>query len=270
MFRVTRIACLAALVLLVCDAGPQAQNPDDPPLKTYTIERASSPITIGKFNKEAWKNAEEAHLGALEDGKPGRYDTTFRMLYDDEKLYIAVHCVDEHVFSPVEPHESKIRDAKSPDDPVYNGDCILLFLMTGSDPHYYYEIDVSPSEAVWDALIVNTRGWDSSGAKDTLNRTPLREYFCEGLEVRVVINGGKLNGTQDGTEKAESWDLEIAIPLTQVPGGKNVPPQPGDEWRGNLFRTDRPPDGKDESQSFSPTLSSKKTRVGRFAHFKFK
>ncbi len=239
-----------------------AQEPEEPPIKIYTIERAAGAITIdGKFDEDAWKNAEVAHLGDLREGKPSKRDTTFRMLYDDENLYVAFHCVDEHVFSPAE---------KDDDPGVYSGDCVELFLCTGSDPHYYYEIDLSPAGKKWDALIVNTRGTESVSSKDTLNKTPLVEYDCKGLNFKVIINGGKLNATQDGTEKAQSWDLEVAIPLAQLPGGKNVPPQSGDEWRGNVFRIDRPTDGKVEFQGFSPTLNQHLSRVGRFAHLKFK
>ncbi|HZZ72045.1 MAG TPA: carbohydrate-binding family 9-like protein [Pirellulales bacterium] len=261
MVRMSRCACSVALVLLFCSGAPHAQEEDEPPVKTYTIERASGPIAIdGKLDEEVWKKAELAHLGDLHDGKPSHHDTTFRMLYDDENLYVAFHCVADHVFSPAEKH----------DDPVYNGDCVELFLCTGNDPHYYYEIDLSPAEVVWDALIVNTRGLETVSGKDTLNKTPLKEYDCTGLEIKVAINGGKLNKTADGTEKAESWDVEVSIPLTQVPGGKNVPAQSGDEWRGNVYRIDRPPDGKVELQGFSPTITPNFTRVGRFAHLKFK
>ena len=257
-----RLIAIGSIAAVVVARAVSAQDADEPPVKTYTIERASGAITIdGKLEEDAWKNAEVAHLGDLREGKPCKHDATFRMLYDDENLYVAFHCLDEHVFSPAE---------KDDDPGVYAGDCVNLFLCTGSDPHYYYEIDLCPSGNKWDAMIVNTRGAESASSRDTLNKTPLLEYDCKGLTFKVVINGGKLNTTQDGTEKAQSWDLEVAIPLAQLPGGKNVPPQSGDEWRGNIFRIDRPPDGKSEFQGFSPTLNQHLSRVGRFAHLKFK
>jgi len=259
-FTIQRAGIILLLALLGATSWLLAQE-GDPPVKTYTIMRASDAIKIdGKFDEAAWKEAEVGELGDLKDGKPSKQATTFRMLYDDEKLYVAFHVVDDHVFSAAEKH----------DDPVFNGDCVELFLCTGADPHYYYEIDISPAEVVWDALIVNTRGWEATTSKDTLNKTPLKEYDCAGLEIKVVINGGKLNRAADGTEKAKSWDVELAIPLAQLPGGKNGSVQAGDVWRGNVYRIDRPPQGKVELQGYSPTITPHFTRVGRFAYLKFK
>ena len=41
------------------------------------------------------------------------------------------------------------------------------------------------------------------------------------------------------------WNVEIAIPLAAVRGGDNqmavsIPPQPGDKWRLNIVRGDKP------------------------------
>ncbi len=252
----TTIATLPSLVI----------DEDDPPAKTYTIERASAaPKIDGKLDDAVWAKAQVGDLGTPELGKKVKHGTRFRMLYDDERLYVAFEVTDPHVFSAAEKH----------DDPVFNGDCVELFLCTGDDPHYYYEIDISPTAQVWDALIVNTRGWKTDGGNDLLNRTPLKEYDCKGIDVKVQVHGidgqpGRINKSAEENHAGKSWDVEVSIPLSQLPGGKNSIPKPGDQWRGNVYRIERPPHGEVQLQAYSPVLSLKFSRPARFAYLKFR
>src|SRR4051794_1701657 len=85
------------------------------------LHRAETPLVIdGDVNKPAWAAAEAAELVLTTDGAPTppEHKTTVRMLWDDERLYVAFHSLDPHIWSGYQQR----------DDPLYNQECVELFL----------------------------------------------------------------------------------------------------------------------------------------------
>lgn len=54
-------------------------------------------------------------------------------------------------------------------------------------------------------------------------------------------------------DQKEIWNVEIAIPFSEFITAENIPKKRGERWRVNLYRIDRPKDGRDEYTAWSPT-----------------
>ena len=84
---------LAALALAAIAAHAQ------PALPTYEAHRAPSRITVdGKLDDKAWAAAAPATLLFPWDSQTGaKQKTTFRILWDDNYLYVAYDCEDRDI-----------------------------------------------------------------------------------------------------------------------------------------------------------------------------
>jgi hypothetical protein len=233
-----------------------------PPVAEYEIRRATAPVQIdGDLSDPAWQNAAVANLVETRTFHPEQdrraRPTAVRMLYDDVNLYLAFEVTDTHLWN---------RFTKR-DEPIYEDEVVEAFLCPSGQLHYYYEFQVSPHNVVFDAFIINRGG--PLGEGRTMHAPPLTQFTANGMQTAVRIRGGKANHSAAGTEKAEGWDVEIAIPFASIPGGANLPPKPCDEWRGNLYRIERPTGEAVELQALSPTLAPDYHRPGRFAVLRF-
>lgn len=112
------------------------------------------------------------------------------------------------------------------DDPLWTEDVFEVFLAPEEPPTTYYEIEVNPLGALFDARV------ESPG----LSRASMRAdpaWDCQGLEARV-------------TRREGIWSATLRIPLASLHAG---PPPP--RWRANFYRIDRGPE--DEFSAWSPT-----------------
>lgn len=211
-----------------------------PPLSLprYSCKRISSPPTLsGKIDDPLWQDAAIVHLQNALTAEPGRFATTVRALYDTEHLYFAFACEDDYVWGTHTAHDA----------PIYEEECVEIFLNPAGAAHQYYEINVSPRNVVFDACILNSR----TLAQTERTFLGLKEWHVAGLRTAVHVQG-ELN--QPG--KAQSWTAEFAIPLQTLIGAPNIPPRPGDEWRVNFYRIDTPHNAPSELYAWSPTLLS--------------
>lgn len=114
------------------------------------------------------------------------------------------------------------------DDPLYTEEVVEVFIDPVGDLLSYYEIEVNPLNAVLDLVIRRT------------GRGLVKEFAwrCDGLETAVQVAEGH-------------WNSEIAIPFDAI-----VPerPVPGDVWRLNLCRIDRPRGRERELSAWAPTF----------------
>jgi len=77
---------------------------------------------------------------------------------------------------------------------------------------------------------------------------------------------GRLNSL-DGRDRF--WDAELAIPFETMIGSPHIPPEPGDEWRLNLYRIERPKKTEVENTAWSPTLKADFHVSERFGTLRF-
>lgn len=181
----------------------------------YVARRATSRIKIdGRLDEAAWKNARTFGRFEFPWWKEGRKEqTAARMLWDDEFLYVAYDCRDEHV--------SATRTER--DSQVYRDDCVELF--TAPNPkrsHEYFNIEMNVNGAILDRHHPN-----GPGKPQTPN------WNATGIRIATRVDG-TLN---DDSDTDRGWVLEVAIPFSnfQVTTGKPHP-EDGDVWHLNLNR----------------------------------
>ena len=211
-------------------------------LAIVPVHRASGPIAIdGLLAEPAWDRA--TVVGPLVrslDGKPAGVATTARLLWDDHFLYVAFQCEDTNVASQF------TKD----DEPLYTSNVVEIFLNPSGDLRNYAELEVAPTNALFDARFTGPRqgmdlGW-SSGAE------------------HAVHVDGTLN---DGRDMDRGWTVELAIPFATLPSAPK--PKVGDRWRFNLYRLRQGPGQPGEGQALSPPLRPDFHAVDRFATLRF-
>ncbi|MBI4583853.1 MAG: carbohydrate binding family 9 domain-containing protein [Planctomycetes bacterium] len=128
------------------------------------------PTVDGRLDDEVWKQAPAAgpliQVVPVEGAEPSER-TEFRVLYDDQALYIGVWCFDR------EPEKVLSREMAR-DGKVYEDDYITIALDTFHDQRNCYLFTVNPNGAKLDFLITNNTEanedwdgiWDAAGSID--------------------------------------------------------------------------------------------------------
>ena len=171
--------------------------------KSYPCRRRRGAIAIdGKLDDEAWKAAAVA-TGFCTPGRnkrvPDAEQTEFRMVWDDENLYVVVRCSN--------PKAASLKDA----DSVWRTDHFEWFLV----PQRTYVAHVYQTVV------------------SAFNRTygPERKFhdqWHKDLDWRVV-------GLKTAVQRGDGvWTCEMVLPLAAL---KEGPPKPRDYWRANICRS---------------------------------
>lgn len=193
-------------------------------LPEYLCPRVETPPHIDRDDDPAWQAAPPVRLVLTETGEPATKETIIKMCWDDASLYLSYACEDADIFSSYTKH----------DDPIFNEEVCEAFLCPTGDLSTYFEINVSPRNVVFDAIL------SVSGGR---RRTDVA-WTCEGLRTAVTVDG-----TLDcRTDVDRGWTAQMAIPFRSL---DRRTPELGEEWRGNLYRIERSPL---EYQAWSPTL----------------
>ncbi len=110
--------------------------------------------------------------------------------------------------------------------PVFEDDCVELFVASPDDPSVYTEIVVSAAGARYGAEVVNP-----DGSRETWRlRAGVLPY---GLRVAVA---GEPEGSAPSAYRR--WRAAISVPWSSLPAGGSAP-RPGEERRLNAFRIAR-------------------------------
>jgi hypothetical protein len=227
------VAALAATGACRRDAGGE-----------YAVHRTSGPISIdGVLAEAAWDRAERAgpFVRSL-DGKPCTAQTVARLLWDDENLYVAFQAEDRDVSTPFS------RD----DEPLYTSNVVEIFLNPSGDLRRYDEIELAPSNALFDASFTGRRqGMDLAWSSRARH---------------AVHVDGTLNDPRDVDR---GWTAELAIPFAALTGMPRPRPARGDRWRFNLYRLRQGPGQPGEGQAYSPPMVGDFHNLDRFATLRF-
>ena len=207
-----------ALVLLLSSSLP----PEQIDYETAHLERRLRAVKIsekiaidGNFDEPAWSLAPPATNFVQrepEEGADATEQTTVRVLYDDEMLYIAIYAKDSQ-------HGHVIISELKKDFNTDTGDSITIALDTFHDGRNAYEFGTNPAGAKWDAQMVN-----------------------EGKEVNANWDGVwyvKSHVVEDG------WTAEVGIPFKTL----KFPNTGMQTWGINFERLLR---RRNEQSSWSP------------------
>jgi hypothetical protein len=168
-------------------------------------------------NTPDWAAQVPHALHLTENGARPRQQTQVRIRRDTASLRVLFTAEDSHVWATL----------RERDEPLYKEEVFEVFLDTEGDCLGYFEIEVNPNNAVLDAAM---RRVASGYRKDF-------RWRCEQLETMVRIFPG-------------GWAAELRIPFSSV---SPAPPEPGQRWRVNFTRIDRPPGAPRELSAWSPT-----------------
>jgi len=211
----------------------------------YVVHRASHPLQIDGVLAEAdWDRAEKAgpFVRSL-DGKPCTAATEARLLWDDTALYVAFSSEDPNVGSPF------FKD----DEKLYTSNVVEIFVNPSGDSSHYDEIEVAPTNALFDASF-------SGGPRQGMNLA-----WSSHAQHAVHVDG-TLNDPRDVDR---GWTAELAIPFASLTGMPRPRPERGDRWKFNLYRLRQGPGQPGEGQALSPPMRGDFHALDRFATMRF-
>ena len=191
----------------------------------YRVARTDAAAAALLADDEAgWRAAERIEWG------PERYRTTFRALWSGDGLFLRFEVSDPDPW-----HTLTRRDER-----LWEEEVVEIFLQPAGSDGAYAELEINPVNTVCDLWI--------AGAPSLSGRS----WDHEGLETRV-------HSRRDPT----GWTAAAFLPwggLKKSPAGGRLtlPPRPGEVWRFNVFRIERPGGPRDPKRdvqllAWSPT-----------------
>jgi len=209
-------------------AAPGAGQKSEPKKATYRCRyMGEQTVEIdGKPDEAAWNLAH-----AMKDFRVlrnstelAKYKTTVRLVWNDEHLYLSFVCANDGIRS----------EATTRDEPVWEGETAEMFICPRGPDAFYYEINFTPNNVVFDSRI---ESWK------------YRDMVKDWKKWAAGFNAAIKSATQverDGAGKVTGWSLEAAIPFKDLDVAGRKAPKPGDTWLFNVFRIAVKQDGKIE------------------------
>jgi len=187
----------------------------------YKVSRAREPITVdGKMDEASWKNAEVESFNYFYRGdKPvEKQQSKFRMLWDDENLYLFYQCEDTSLTA-----REKNFDARP-----YLDDCAEFFCVPVPDSIYmHFGFEINITKAAYDYIVL----WRYYNDRTIFIRSYNPVYKVE------VTYDGTINNDKD---KDKMWQMEFAIPFTAFSDFHFISrPKTGVRWAFQAVRQDR-------------------------------
>lgn len=172
-----------------------------------------------------WEGVPSLEPFVVADGSgPARQQTVVRVCQDERALYLRFDCEDRDIWGTYSRR----------DEPIYEQEAVELFLAPGEeDPVDYYELEVSPLGALFDARIHNPTSRRDDLVVDV-------GWDCPGIRWAAGIR-----------KELRHWWAALIVPWSAlVPSG----PPPA-VFRANFYRIERPRDGAAEFSCWSPTFT---------------
>jgi hypothetical protein len=218
------VPILVLLLSFLTSAAPAGQSRPAPNFEALAFVprqaicyRTPERLTIdGKLDEAAWRAAPwSAPFVDIEGEIPLPLRTRVRMLWDDERFYVAAELEEPDVWATLTARDSVI----------FQDNDFELFIDPDRDTHAYYELEVNALRTAWDLLLVQP--YRDGGPA-------VHAWDIAGLEVGVDVRG-TLNRPGD---RDEGWTVEIAMPwpILREAAPAHRAPRAGDQWRVNFSR----------------------------------
>lgn len=187
------------------------------PLSYMAPYTKQAPNIDGDINDEVWQNVPWTDLFQDIEGnqKPQPYyETRAKIIWDDERLYVAAELKDSHVWA-------KLTER---DQIVFFDNDFEIFLNPNNSTHQYFEIEINALNTIFD-LYLNKPYREGAGA--------LFSWDSQGIQHATKVLGS-INNPSDIDE---GWTVEFAIPWRALTIGNDVHvPKPNEIWRLNFSR----------------------------------
>ncbi|MCW5966520.1 MAG: carbohydrate-binding family 9-like protein [Bryobacterales bacterium] len=204
-----------ALSLLLLCALASVACAQDNLAPSYMVRRVSTgPVNLKAFGLQPWRNAQVVEWG------PTGYKTTFRALWNDRDLWLRFDIQD-----PAPWHTMTQRD-----DHIWEEEVVEIFIDLDGTGKNYAEYEINPANVLCDVRM-------ESGIP---NVKSIVEWNHDGIESAVQLRPAD-------EDDPGGWIAILRLPwrgfrsLPAVKEGRaKSPPRPGDAWRFNLYRIERP------------------------------
>ncbi|MEC8931947.1 MAG: carbohydrate-binding family 9-like protein [Candidatus Latescibacterota bacterium] len=233
------VAVLLCLVLtLVCVHAEEGTDWE----RQYDAGFARGPIIVdGIPNELSWQLAPEVGLFTRfqSDDLTPQFQTMAKILWDDENLYFLIAVDDPDIWSTMVEGDKVC---------LCREETIELFIDPDGDGKDYGEIHINCLDTINDLWIPNNEFKYANG--DPVDWPDLYSWKQQGMR-HAVMNHGTVN---DSTDVDQGSVFEFALPWSgfgKIAGSASVPPQPGDVWRINVNRYERPRREAGRSQELS-------------------
>jgi hypothetical protein len=196
------------------------------PVPAYRIPSIAKAKTLRALRYDDFAHAPVATLVDTVTGKSSKLKTEVRLVWDKTFLYLCFTAQGQRQKATLTRHDA----------PLHKERVVEFFVDPAGTGKAYYEFQINPLNAAFDALVLNSAGKRHRRGpifKGLPDWNPLRFYH------RV-----------DRTK--EAWRVFMKIAFQELFLSPHVPPNRGDVWRGNFMRIDRA-GKKKEYQAYSPT-----------------
>ena len=212
---------LFLLLLFIGFFNCNKQKADTNERPTYKVLKATDSIVIdGIMNETVWKKAEARSLDYFyqAETKNEHQKTVYRMLWDDENLYLFFECEDTHIVA---------RETKRDGAPYFD-DCAELFLIPAPKPlNAHIALEVSVTKVKNDVLFLN----DFEKGKNLAAK-----WYNPNYDIGVQIDGS----INDNSDTDKGWTMEFKIPFNVLWGlDRAYPIEKGTKYMFLALRQDR-------------------------------
>jgi len=204
-------------------------------LPQYEFLKTTDMIRVdGNINEPFWQKANLIQFKSNDSGAPienSLTSTTARGCYDDQNIYFAFQSNDPDIWC----------NFTQRDEYLWKEEVVEIFIDTDEDPNNYVEIEISPSNVLFDSYIVNPQKIDFAETA---------KFNLKGIKTAVTVDG-TLNKRDD---LDRSWTVEISIPFSDLIQDKSFDINKLKKWRINFYRVNRDLGKNDGLYAWSPTF----------------
>jgi hypothetical protein len=209
----------------------------------YKIIRKENLPPIDVMSEAHFAGAEMVSFADTVSGEAPSQKTGAALIYDSNSLYALYVCEETLPLAVYRKH----------DEPLYEENVVELFIDTLGTGKVYYELEVNPLNARFDAIIINDFG--TNGARRGKRFQGFTDWNPSSFESRSFVEDKK-------------WRVILKIDFADLFIANPAPPSKGDKWRGNMLRIDY--DGKTQQfHAWSPNYVSDFHCSERFGVWQF-
>ncbi|MGZ9584956.1 carbohydrate-binding family 9-like protein [Paenibacillus marinisediminis] len=227
----------------------QAQESTESPEQAVCSHTAPVPIYLVHYvedhpNSSTWDKLPNVQLTDVVSGEVPALLTHVRMCWSDYALHLQFRCEDDIIVSPFTKR----------DDSLFDADVVEWFIAPSPDEQRYYEFNISPHNVIFDSMITHEKD-------QPLGFHP--EWNAEGIMTQVRYT--------EPDKQSQRGSVQIEYTAVLPFADLNASPQPGEEWRINMFRIDQDAEGTRSFSAWSPTGAIQfhvPERFGRIRFFK--
>ena len=232
--RFVSIGLLALLALATCQDSAYLPWPREivpGTVRRYPCRRTDTkPDLDGLLDDGPWKTApwSESFVDIEGWNKPTpRYATGFKMLWDDENLYIRAYLEEPHLWATYDKNDML----------VFHEHDFEVFIDPDGNKESYYELEFNVIARIFDLYL---------DREYRLGGTAHHQWNCEGIKGEI----SKFGTANNSTDTDKGWQIEIKIPFrclrppsnVQDDGPENIragdSPAIGEKWRMNFSRVE--------------------------------